>query len=194
MDIDSLLDGARRPEKKVTLCLRGDLQAEWEALHEAIGKKMVSSGRKLSDSVDPATADRIRELEAEMREHSLTLTLRALPRRDWLRLVRDHPERPGDAADRELGVNRDTFFDAVVLACIVDPEMTEEQKSRLLDVITDAQYESLSNAAWVLNRKDISVPFSPIASRTTPNTGDTSRRQSDSESRRAGSRGGSQRR
>lgn len=178
MDVEALLNGAKRPEKRIPLCLRGDLQAEWEALHEEAGKALVASGRKLADKADPELSARIVAVEEEMAAHTLEVTLRALPRREWLELVRDHPERPGDAGDKELGVNRDTFFDALVSRSIAAPEMTGDQKAQLLEIVTDAQHGRLVSAAWDLNRKDVSVPFSPIASRTTPNSGGASRRRS----------------
>jgi len=193
MDVSQLLNNAKRPEKIVPLCLAGDLQAKWEALHEEYGRKVAAAGRKMANADARELSAKIVAVEEQMAEQTLEVVVRGLPRNDWKALVRDHPPREGVEADKQLGVNQESFTDAMVYACIVSPEMTDDEKATLLDVITDAQYEKLTEAAWNVNRRDLSVPFSPIASRTTPSTGEASGRPSDSASRRGGSRGGSRR-
>lgn len=190
--LDNLLSEARLPESTVTVCLRGDLQAEWERLNTKLTELRTTPGRKLTDNAEASTvAARIREIEGQMKGATIELTLRALPRRDWLRLLRDHPPRKGDEADKGLGFNSETFFEALIPRSIVSPELNEDQVSRLMDALSSAQYDKLLETAWNLNRRDVSVPFSPLASLTAGNTDGKSEQRPASVSPRAASRGGS---
>lgn len=191
-ELDSLLEAARRPEKTVRICLRGDLQAEWEDLNDQLTKLQAAPGRKMAGSTDEVElARKVTELEAEMDKTTLPLTLRALPRHEWMKLVRAHPERDGNDEDKTLGVNADTFFDDLIIQSVVGPEgLTEEKVSQLLDSMSGAQYEKVSTAAWFLNRKDVDTPFSPHASRIMQSSAEASKQPSDSGSRRNGSRAG----
>lgn len=192
--LDNLLSSARLPESTVTVCLRGDLQAEWERLNAKLAELRSAPGRKMTDNAEASdVATRIREIEGQMKEATLELTLRALPRRDWLRLLRDHPPRKGDEADKALGLNTETFFDELIPRSIVNPTLNEDQVSRLMDALSSAQYDKLLETAWNLNRRDVDVPFSPLASLTAGNTDGKSEQRSASVSPRAASRGGSRR-
>jgi hypothetical protein len=196
MDLDAfdkLLEQSRLPEATIPLCLRGDLQAQWEELDHRLTALYSDASRKLAgaSAEEAELARRIQELEQEMRDSTLTLRLRALERPEWLELVADHPPREDDKGDRMLGFNQKTFFDALVLACLVEPELDEERLSKLMDKLTDAQFQKLTEAAWGLNRRDVDVPFSSTASHIMTTSAGTSRRQSGSGSASNGSRGGS---
>lgn len=192
--LDNLLNSARLPESTVTVCLRGDLQAEWERLNAKLAELRAAPGRKMTDNAEASdVAARIREIEGQMKGATLELTLRALPRRDWLRLLRDHPPRKSDEGDKALGFNTETFFDALIPRSIVSPELNEDQVSRLMDALSSAQYDKLLETAWSLNRRDVSVPFSPLASLTAGSTDGRSGQRSASVSPRAASRGGNRR-
>src|SRR5690606_34095530 len=112
----------------------------------------------------------IREIEGQMKEATIELTLRALPRRDWLRVLRDHPPRKGHEADKGLGSNAETFFEALIPRSIVSPELNADEVSRLMDALSTAQYDALLETAWIINRRDVSVPFSRVASLTAGTT------------------------
>ncbi len=194
-ELDALLASAKRPEAVVPVCLRGDLQAEWETLDKRLTELRTRSLGKLAPAPEHREmADRIVELERTMADSTVDVRLRGLDRRAWRELVAAHPARPDVNTDGVLGVNGETFFDALVAASIVEPEMTSEQTSSLLDALTSQQFDSLADAAWGLNRRDVSVPFSLAASQLNPTGGETSKQQSDSGSRTRGSRGGSRRR
>jgi hypothetical protein len=99
-----------------------------------------------------------------MQASTVTLRLRALPRMEYRRMLGEHPQREGNAADESFGANSDTFFEALLRASVVDPTLSAEQWDRLLAAITDGQFDVLVTAALSLNRRDVSVPFSPAAS------------------------------
>lgn len=165
----AMLDAAKLPETTVLVCLRGDLQADHEAAERELERAEAAGTDSLAGSGVGALVDRIQALEAEMREHSYEFRLRALPRAQWRTLVADHPPRRGD--DNEIvdtdriGVNAETFYDAIVRACLVDPELTDEDWQQLSAALTDRQFDELSDAAWGLNRREVDIPFSRAASR-----------------------------
>jgi hypothetical protein len=105
-----------------------------------------------------------------MREHTYEFRLRALPRAPWRALCRRAPatqgrRRLGHRLRDRIGVNADTFYDAIIRACLVDPELTDDDWDQLAGALTDRQYDELSDAAWGLNRREVDVPFSRAASR-----------------------------
>lgn len=193
VDIDALLAEASLPERTVSLCLRGDLQAQWEDLQRDLE---VARKQPETDSLGdvPATraiADAIGELEQRMAASTLTLRLRALPQYaskpevvTWGRLWKQHPvpEEGADERDRNLGINCASFFPALVKACTVAPVMSPERWDKLLGVLSDGQYSILTTTAWVLNRNDADVPFSFAASQIRQTNGGAPKQPSGSES------------
>jgi len=176
-DFAALLAGAALPERTVMICLRGDLAADHEAAERELEQAAKTAGDSLAGNGAAEIADRIEALEARMREHSYEFRLRALPKPKWRKLVAGHPPRRDDdnemlEPDKYLGVNAETFYDAIIRACLIDPELTDEQWEQLVDTLTDQQYESLSDAAWALNRRDVDIPFSRAASAMKRNSAD----------------------
>ena len=173
-DFSALLAGAALPETTVPVCLRGDLAAEHEELDRKLEKLLEKKNPKMADDGRIAAKLRIEELEAQMQESTYDFRLRALSRTAWHALLAEHQPRPGEDADKNIGVNTATFFASMIRACLVKPELTEEQWAQLLEKITDRQFDSLSDAAWRLNRRDVAVPFSAAASRMNQSSGDES--------------------
>jgi hypothetical protein len=165
-DIDVLLAAARLPETTEPLCLRGDLAAEVEELErqlatqEAAPRVSIASGGGAR-----ATAERIAELQSQMEQFTVSCRLRAMNRFEWTRFLLEHPPRPSDDVDVRAGYNRETLLPALLRKSMVEPVLTDKQWTQLDAVMTDAQFDRLASAAWGINRRDVSVPFSPTASR-----------------------------
>lgn len=172
-NLKEILAGAHLPERTVPLCLRGDLVAEFEELE----RKLEDTGRRPADSLagdgSGDIIDRMEALQDQMRASTVTFRLRALPKPKWRALLAAHPPRRGDdgeplAEDVTIGVNRETFFDAIIRACLVDPEVDDETWDMMAGEngrLTDRQLATLTDAAWDVNRGEISIPFSRAASR-----------------------------
>lgn len=165
MDITEALAAAKLPEKTVPICLRGDLQASFEKLES----QLVEAQRDRSDSLAAGgrareLAEQIEALRQEMLNHTVTFTLRAVPRRRWTALVAAHPPRDDNQLDRSMGVNEETFTSVLIRECTVDPAMSAEQWDRLDEALTEFQFQKLFNTAWSLNARDVDVPFSHAAS------------------------------
>ena len=170
----AMMAEARLPERTVQICLRGDLVADHEAAERELERAEKAAITSLAGNGTAEIADRIQALEEQMREHTYAFRLRAMPKPKFRAIVAAHPSRRDDEgrvidADR-LGVNSETFFDALILTCLVDPELTAEEFGELADVLTENQYDHLSTAAWNLNKDEVDIPFSLAASRTRRNS------------------------
>jgi hypothetical protein len=159
-----ILNSAKRAEKTVRLCLRGDLVAEFEALEERLADLTVGVGWGNGDDATAEVAARLTEIRAEMLEDTVTFKFRALPR---------IAPRPGEVGWEELNakhtgenglLNIDAFLPELVAASLVDPAMTAGELDELYDLINDGQRTALGNAAWSANTEDVAVPFSERAS------------------------------
>lgn len=167
------LKAAKLPERTVDICLRGDLQAEWEDLHRQLAEldarqsaadTRLNSGAKREQE---QIAARIEALEAEMRAETIVFRLRALGKKAWGALLKEHPPRKSNDDDTMLGYDADSFFPAAIRACTYSPDdLDDETWADLLDErITEYQFGSLQNAVLALNVRQVSVPNSSAASR-----------------------------
>jgi hypothetical protein len=176
--IKQLLRDAKLPERSVPVCLQADLVAEFEAVERSLAQAQ----RDTRDSLAAGTkvrelSDRIEALREQMLEHTIDFRLRALSRPAWRKLINEHPPRKaadGSVVDGDnMGVNSDTFFDALLRASVVEPELDDDDWSLLLEEkLTDRQWGQLTDAAWYLNRGEVDVPFSHAASRILSSSGD----------------------
>lgn len=195
-DISEILASAKLPEDTVEICLRADLVAEHERLDRELQERLEQPLQKLGG--DPRRAElaaQIVAIEEQMRESTITIRLRAIPKRRWRQLVMEHPPRLDEDGTRIpadfRGVNSDTFYDPMIRASVVEPELTDEQWTHLLGhtapeaealeaagkggevedgVLTSRQHDRLFAAAWDLNRDDVVIPFSSAASQLIPNS------------------------
>lgn len=169
MSFKDALKAAKLPERVVPVCLNLDLQRELELAERELADALRKPSDSLEGSGAAGIAERIHALEGRMREHTHDLRLRALPRPKWKALLAQHPPRKADdgsvlEADRFIGVNVETFFTAIVRACVIDPVLDDEDWALVDEKLTDAQFDALFAAAWSLNRSDVDVPFSRAAS------------------------------
>lgn len=186
--------GAKRAERTYPVCLRGDLNGDWQAanreLERAREKARSSDSKEGTDLGD--LVDRVRAIEAQMLEHTEEWRLRALPKYKFRALVAAHPPRLGEDempvdSDR-MGVNRDTFFPELIRESLVSPDLDDEdflwlfghsddEREQLVadgrgdeiedGILNDRQIGDLEDVAWFLNRDEVRVPFSHAASLAT---------------------------
>lgn len=171
-NVKALIRAAKLPEKTVPVCLHADLVAEMEQAE----RDLTDAQRQPADSLAAGgkareIAERIETLRQQMVDHTVEFVLRAMPRPEWKAFVAEHPPRKDDKGevderDRYTGINSETFYDALVRRSVVEPELDDEDWSLLLgEKLTDRQFDTLADAAWALNRRDVDVPFSLAASR-----------------------------
>jgi len=178
MDPLDIIDAARPAETTVSLCLRGDLVAEFELLEEALAAE---KSKPRDDSLAGGgamreLAEKIEALREEMATFIVTFRLRAMPRLYYRKLTDDHPPRiDADGSvhidDARLQVNNETFFGPLIRACLVEPKIDAPRLTKLLDeTLSDRQYEQLADAALLVNRGTVSVPKSLLASAVLENS------------------------
>lgn len=183
--LDDILATAKLPEDTFPICLRADLQAEWEqaaaALQDLDEAFDADADRDRANTTAgmarqrKQAAERVQAIEARMADETLEFTIRGLPFADYNRLILKHPARDGSATDRAFGFNTDTLFPDLIRACVVTPQVTDEQWTLLLSKLTDRQWDRFTSAAIEVNRRqDGSVPFSQRASELTRGSGGTS--------------------
>lgn len=176
-NIKAKIKAARLPERVIPVCLDGALIAEIE---EADRELVRLREQPAADSLDGGgdvrrAAEQVEALREQMREASEDFRLRAMPRKSWKAFIRQHQPRKDDDGrvderDRHIGVNVDTVYPALVRASVVSPVLDDEDWLALLGdvdtdgVLTDRQFDELANAAWLLNRDTVDVPFSLAAS------------------------------
>jgi hypothetical protein len=178
-DIRSLLAGATMAERRVPICLRGDLYADIQRLNADLVVILDNIGRdgRLAGNTDAQRIkDQIEAAQAEMRDHTVDFRIRAISRIAWTELRAAHPPRKDEPADENLRINIDTFTAALLPMSIVEPEIDGDTWAELNAVLTDKQYEDLASAAFAVNLGDTSVPFSPAVSRMMRNSESESKR------------------
>lgn len=164
IDLDAALEAAKRPERVVRLCLRGDLKTEYDELRE----QLRAAEEKPTDSLNGNRDARelrgqIEAVREQMREASHPFKLRGLSKPEWRSLVAAHPPREGHDGDDVLGYNPVTFFDALIRACLT-PKVTDAQWIKLQDTLTSGQYDELAGAAIAVSQQPVNVPKSLPAS------------------------------
>jgi hypothetical protein len=176
MDVNDIIQQARRPEKTVELCLRGDLVAEHEELDRQRAKAEQEASNSLAGSPARAIAEQMKQMQDQMAESTIVFRLRGLPRRRYNDLYAAHPPHidtegktlPVDAA---YGYHTESFWPALIAACLIEPELDEGVLDGLLqDALSDRQFDDLTEAALYVNRGRVDIPFSRAASRLLQNS------------------------
>jgi hypothetical protein len=168
--IEDVLGKAKVPVRSVQICLDADLQGEHDELTarlDVLRQESVNTMGQTSEGKE--VADRIREIEAEMRESEVTFKFRGLTKAG-LRKVQDRfpppePNPRGLIWDVEEGAY------ALIAASAVEPAMTEDQAKQLLDMISQGHADRMVGAAWLASTGSTQVPFSARASELTNGTG-----------------------
>lgn len=209
IDVRALIASAKRPERIVPVCLRGDLIAQLNHLEQQLRARRNPADRLVGDPEARALAEQIAALQEQMREATIEFTLRAIPRRDMVQFIIDHRPREGNDADRAANINLETYFPELVERCLVDPELTHREYVALVGgtyvdpddssvepeefdgALGAGQFEQLAEAASVLNMSGVSVPFSPSASVILQSSDESSKRPRASESLPSDSAAGS---
>lgn len=167
MSISDLIAAARPAERSVELCLRSDLVATLEDLQRRAEAAAAAPRDSLGDNPAAGLPEQIAAVKAQMAEATVTVTVRAVPRNQWLSLIADHPPRDGNATDTKQGFNTDAFFESLVRASWATPEVTGSEFDALMDTLSAGQFDELATAAWSVNTRAVSVPFGWRASPAT---------------------------
>lgn len=160
-DVKKLIRAAKRAVRRVPVCLRADLVDEYETLEAQLNKAKAAAEDSLGG--DPRVAEltaRLEELRAEMGEATVEFVIRALPEKQFTKVLTEHPPREGDKRDAVMGWNIDDVVEQLIRRGTEEPNLDDEDWQILLEeTLNRATYAQLTNAAWSVNDKDVSVPF-----------------------------------
>jgi hypothetical protein len=116
------------------------------------------------EDIDAALEDvraRMTELREVIRSGVVRIVLKALPRKEFRRLLTEHPPREDVDLDRRLGYNTETFSEALIPASIAatralaadgnSGETVPNEWGRWADDMSDGQYGEIFEACMELN-------------------------------------------
>lgn len=130
-----------------------DDTAARERVEEAKQKLLFTGIGKANDDPDKLQArEELAAAQAELDACFHLLRLRAVPRADYEALVAAHP--PTDP-NSEKPWDKDTLLPALVAACAVDSELTEEEWAAELDSWSAGEQASLFKLAVNVNIKPV---------------------------------------
>lgn len=187
LDIDDVIARAKLPEKTLPLCLRGDLQAEWEDLERQLKTEQDSTD---DDSLagNPKVlelADKMGALGKQMVASEVVFRFRGLDAKKYSDLLLKNKAPEGEETPENL--NWTTWPTALIAAAAIDPPMTYEKAEELSQKVTARQWDDLYTTAQAVNTDKISVPFSYAASAIRASTGPSSKQPAPGVSPGAGS-------
>ncbi|MBF6672446.1 hypothetical protein [Glutamicibacter sp. FBE19] len=161
----------KRPTRLVSVCLNGDLTAEFETVKDKLTEALraAKADQRLNGSPVRALEERHADLYAAQQEQTIVFKLRGLPRHKWDELKTAHPARNGHEVDEQYGFNTSTLFESVMLAegtidevtQLDEPvEFTAEDWAEIASELTDGQWGDFAQALVELNAGRQLVPFS----------------------------------
>lgn len=147
----------------VPLCLAGELLEQLGQLERQLADAQPATNL---EGVSPkrAIAERIVELQEEMREATVDFHLRAMPSREWTAFYLDQPERTEGEPAKDWEARYFPWRAELVARTCVDPEMTVEQVGELADLLHFHAWAILAGRAYMLNMGEVDVPNSEAAS------------------------------
>lgn len=160
-DVAALIAGIKAPERAVPICMRGDLQADYEVLEHDLASALVAeAGDRMGDG--PEVADckaRMAALGEEIKAATLIFRMRGLSQPEHIAIEEAHPARDGNEKDRERGFNIEAVESAITRAACVFPPLTPEQWDVIDATFTVWQKSQLAGAAYSAALREPSVSF-----------------------------------
>jgi hypothetical protein len=168
--IEEVLARAKVPVRAVSICLDADLQAEHDELSarlEVINRD--NNGKMAGRGEAREVADRILELEEQMRASEVTFKFRGLTKAGLKKITDRFP--PPDPNPNRVTWDVEAGAFALIAASAVDPAMSEADAKKLLDVVSQGHADRMVGAAWLASTGSTQVPFSARASELTGGSG-----------------------
>lgn len=173
-DFEGLFKGTKRKTVRATVCLRGDLVAQYAALEAELAAARLRDAEAFNGGEARAIADRMNGLRDEMTAAEVTLESVALPPMRPLDLLMEHPPRDDNKSDAALGYNQATYYPALIresCANVISNDgviaaadtISVDAWDTMLAGLGHSDFDTLVGAAMEANGRT-SVPFSRLAS------------------------------
>lgn len=164
-DIESIIDEAEPAQTAVSICVKGNLKAEYERLETQLDDVGHTVTNLAGGGPGSEIAARMNELREQMKTYERAFVMRAVtPRRAWRNLQAKRPVKTPEMDDEAYADLYHPWVCAVVAASALDPGMTVAQAERLADKLSEGDWTKLANAAWKVNDSSSEIPFSVAAS------------------------------
>lgn len=162
----------------VSICFAAQLVGEYEQLESQLKEALRTPATSLKGNGSAVIAQRMDELRMLMLEHTHDLAFEDPGRTKYGEVLAANGPREGNAVEQQHGY-AETFLPALVQACVVSPKISDDDLLTMFGwepgtkgdddpgdegALSDAQRTALVNAAWEVARRDVSVPFSHVAS------------------------------
>lgn len=172
---------ASRPATAVALCLDGAALGEIRDLERRLAEAPLP-GNLGERSQAAILREQIEQVQERARESEVDFKLRAIRGADWLPFWQTRPAREPDESEEAFNARWFVFVCDMLARTCVDPVMTPEQVAELADELPLDSWDRLCGAAWDLNTRKVTIPFSDAVSVLTQTSDETSRRQPSSAS------------
>lgn len=163
-----------KPRTTTVVLFQGDDLAHIAELLEAVNSAISIDGPRRQGDGNPAqeAAKAHDAFVTEATERAETITLQALPRKQWRELQVKHAAREDNDEDELYGFNFATMGDDLVPASITEPDYAKSDE--FLDSLSDGQFSRLYSAAVVLNKGGGELPKADVQQRLTQISEETS--------------------
>jgi len=181
--LDDLLAVKKFPTQDVTFCMDAGLEAARDAAMKDLNRAVSAEKNDPRLTAAPGRAERARvaEIEAEMKDKSVTIRFTGVSFGKYNEFLRRNPARKGK--ERVETYNPETFFMYVARETgkFVDStggehDITKDQWDKIEAGLTDGQHDRLAQAIHNVNRVagTKGVDFLSSNSPVTPDSGETS--------------------
>lgn len=168
--VEDILGMARLPERTASICVRADLQGEWDRLLEELST-LVNQHGEILDSAEPSAGDvsaegralqiqdRMNEIRGEMRKAMWHVTFRAMDDESWATFKRMHKPKDPNADHTD-------FQHRLVCETAISPTLSKDQLQALRKKLGPTGIAALTVKAWeACTSSGLDVPKLPASLR-----------------------------
>ena len=168
--VEEVLDMARRTVRTASVCLRGDLQGEYDALLSELSTLITPAGELIGGDPETAVgevsprarveqiAERITAVRRTMAAHMWRVQFEAMAADEWDSFVKRHkPNAGASAADTKA------YYDRIMAETAISPTLSIAQIQKLRVTLSASALIEMSTKALEANgaRAGIDVPKLP---------------------------------
>lgn len=161
-DFDAWLNEYKPYIASAKVCGRADLIVEHQRREQALLAAKLAASDTLHDAKLSAAKKAIQEIETQIQTSEQEFTFQGIGQRQWQDLKRAHPPTDQQRADG-LDADMESFAPALLAVSSVEPKLTPEQASKLMDMLPPGEYEKLFKAALEANGQVVGPPKSVLA-------------------------------